>query len=119
MTMMKEHAWWKEEITMKTTTRFFKFYIFRHIRKAQIHFFLDFKIVQLFGTFNIICWNNWHQVTYYDYDANFGVVLNETDASSPDFQDLGQLSPNAPPSYDYSHFDVYNQVLYFLLNDYL
>jgi hypothetical protein len=48
------------------------------------------------------------EVTDYDYDANFGVVLNENELPPPDFED--QAAPKAPPSYDYSHFDVYNSV---------
>jgi hypothetical protein len=48
------------------------------------------------------------EVTDYDYDANFGVVLNENELPPPDFED--QAAPKAPPSYDYSHFDVYNAV---------
>ena len=48
--------------------------------------------------------------TYYDYDANFGVVLNETENPSLDFEDPSLQSPRVPPSYDYSHFEVYNAV---------
>ena len=50
--------------------------------------------------------------TYYDYDANFGVVLNETENPSPDFEDL--QTARVPPSYDYSHFEVYNGVSYLI-----
>ena len=41
-------------------------------------------------------------MTDYDYDANFGVVMNEND--------LDQISAKDPPSYDYSHFDLYSAV---------
>ena len=41
-------------------------------------------------------------MTDYDYDANFGVVMNEND--------LDQVSAKDPPSYDYSHFDLYSAV---------
>ena len=51
------------------------------------------------------------EVTDYDYDANFGVVLNENELAPPDFED--PAAPKAPPSYDYSHFDVYNAVRIF------
>jgi hypothetical protein len=54
------------------------------------------------------------EVTYYDYDANFGVVLNETESPSLDFEDPAY---RVPPSYDYSHFDVYNTVSLERIND--
>jgi hypothetical protein len=36
------------------------------------------------------------EVTDYDYDANFGVVLNENELPPPDFED--QAAQKAPPS---------------------
>ena len=54
-----------------------------------------------------------HDVTDYDYDANFGIVMNENDLQRA-------AGAKEPPSYDYSHFDVYNAVRSILgANDFL